>query len=70
MFRCLRPLTCCLAVLATSAVHARSWMADNGTCRVALEVMDGSGFLAVVGAGLSADVRPMKQESNDSLFIR
>jgi xylan 1,4-beta-xylosidase len=42
---------------------------DRGQGRVALEAMDGSGFLTVVGAGLSADVRPMKQETAASLFL-
>jgi hypothetical protein len=42
---------------------------DRGDGRVALETMDGSGFLTVVGLGLSADVRPMKEESADSLFM-
>ncbi|MEO6993664.1 MAG: glycoside hydrolase 43 family protein [Lacunisphaera sp.] len=42
---------------------------DRGQGRVALEAMDGSGFLTVVGAGLSADVRPLKHESADSLFM-
>lgn len=42
---------------------------DRGQGRVALEAMDGSGFLTVVGAGLSADVRLMKQESEGSLFL-
>jgi xylan 1,4-beta-xylosidase len=42
---------------------------DRGQGRVALEVMDGSGFLTVVGAGLAADVRPLKRESPDSLFM-
>jgi len=42
---------------------------DRGQGRVALEAMDGSGFLTVVGAGLSADVRPIKQESAASLFM-
>jgi len=42
---------------------------DRGAGRVALEAMDGSGFLTVVGAGLSCDVRPMKVETVDSLFL-
>lgn len=49
--------------------QARFRVHDRGQGRVALEVMDGSGFLTVVGAGLSADVRPMKQESAASLFV-
>ena len=31
--------------------------------------MNGTGFLTVVGAGLSSDVRLMKQESEGSLFL-
>ncbi|MBE2214394.1 MAG: glycoside hydrolase 43 family protein [Opitutaceae bacterium] len=42
---------------------------DRGQGRVALEATDGSGFLTVVGAGLSADVRLMKKESAASLFL-
>ena len=42
---------------------------DRGNGRVALEVLDGSGFLTVVGNGLSADVRPIKEESDASLFL-
>ncbi len=41
---------------------------DRGQGRVVLEAMDGSGFLTVVGAGLAADLRPLKQESEASLF--
>lgn len=41
---------------------------DRGQGRVALEAMDGSGFLTVVGIGLSGDVRIMKAETPDSLF--
>ncbi len=47
---------------------ARFRVHDRGKGRVALEALDGSGFLTVVGAGLSADVRPTKRESADSLF--
>jgi beta-xylosidase len=49
--------------------QARFRVHDRGQGRVALEVMDGSGFLTVVGAGLSADVRPLKTESEASLFM-
>ncbi|AOS44245.1 Beta-xylosidase [Lacunisphaera limnophila] len=52
-----------------SSPQARFRVHDRGQGRVALEVMDGSGFLTVVGAGLSADVRPLKQESAASLFM-
>lgn len=53
---------------ATSG-QARFRVHDRGQGRVALEVMEGGGFLTVVGAGLSADVRPMKEESAASLFM-
>ncbi|MFZ5496303.1 MAG: glycoside hydrolase 43 family protein [Verrucomicrobiota bacterium] len=48
---------------------ARFRVHDRGQGRAALEAMDGSGFLTVVGAGLSADVRPQKQETAASLFL-
>ena len=41
---------------------------DRGQGRVALEAMDGSGFVTVVGLGLSGDVRLCKQETYGSLF--
>jgi hypothetical protein len=41
---------------------------DRGQGQVALEAMDGSGFVTVVGIGLSADVRVLKDESKGSLF--
>jgi beta-xylosidase len=41
---------------------------DRGKGRVALEAMNGTGFLTVVGIGISGDVRLMKQESEASLF--
>jgi xylan 1,4-beta-xylosidase len=41
---------------------------DRGKGRVALEAMNGTGFVTVVGEGLSADVRLMKQETAGSLF--
>jgi beta-xylosidase len=47
---------------------ARFRVLDRGQGRVAVQAMDGSGFLTVVGTGLSADVRLMKTESGDSLF--
>ncbi|MFT3995992.1 MAG: glycoside hydrolase 43 family protein [Asticcacaulis sp.] len=47
---------------------ARFKVHDRGLGRVALEAMDGSGFVTVVGRGLSADVRLMKTETPDSLF--
>lgn len=42
---------------------------DRGRGQVALEAMNGTGFLTVVGAGLSADVRLMEKESEGSLFL-
>ena len=41
---------------------------DRGQGRVALEAIDGSGFITVVGLGLSGDVRLCKQETDGSLF--
>ncbi len=42
---------------------------DRGNGRVALEAVNGTGFVTVVGQGLSADVRLAKQESEGSLFM-
>jgi beta-xylosidase len=47
---------------------ARFRVHDRGHGLVALEAMDGSGFLTVVGIGLAADVR-LLPESADSLFM-
>lgn len=41
---------------------------DRGKGRVVLEALNGTGFLTVVGIGISGDVRLMKQESEGSLF--
>ena len=41
---------------------------DRGNGRVVLEALSGTGFLTVVGAGLSGDVRLMKEETEASLF--
>jgi hypothetical protein len=41
---------------------------DRRQGKVALEAVDGSGFLTVVGIGLSADVRLVRRETPDSLF--
>ncbi|WP_455666841.1 glycoside hydrolase family 43 protein [Phocaeicola sp.] len=41
---------------------------DRGQGRVVLEALNGTGFVTVVGAGLSSDVRLMKNESAGSLF--
>jgi len=50
----------------TSAARFR--VLDRGQGRVALEAMDGSGFVTVVGLGLSGDVRLCRQETAGSLF--
>lgn len=42
---------------------------DRGNGLVALEAMNGKGFVTVVGEGLSADVRLLKKESQASLFM-
>ena len=42
---------------------------DRGQGRVALEALNGTGFVTVVGAGLSSDVRLLKEESEGSLFM-
>ncbi len=47
---------------------ARFRVLDRGRGRVALEALDGSGFVTVVGVGLSGDVRLLKTESDGSLF--
>ncbi|HUJ42339.1 MAG TPA: glycoside hydrolase 43 family protein [Opitutaceae bacterium] len=47
---------------------ARFRVLDRGRGRVALEAMDGSGFVTVVGVGLSADVQLHPQEDDGSLF--
>ena len=41
---------------------------DRGNGRVVLEAMNGTGFITVVGAGLAADVRLVKQESEACLL--
>jgi beta-xylosidase len=47
---------------------ARFRVLDRGQGRVALEAMDGSGFVTVVGLGLSGDVRLSEKETDGSLF--
>ena len=47
---------------------ARFRVHDRGQGRVVLEATDGSGFVTVVGLGLSGDVRLCKQETAGSLF--
>jgi xylan 1,4-beta-xylosidase len=41
---------------------------DRGKGRVVLEALNGTGFLTVVGIGISGDVRLIKEESDASLF--
>jgi beta-xylosidase len=41
---------------------------DRGKGRVALEALNGTGFLTVVGVGISGDVRLTKTETKGSLF--
>ena len=48
---------------------ARFRVHDRGEGEVALEAMDGSGFLTVVGVGLSADVRLLPEHPVDSRFM-
>jgi xylan 1,4-beta-xylosidase len=52
-----------------SASGTRFRVHDRGQGKVALEVVDGGGFLTVVGAGLAADVRVAPRESAGSLFM-
>ncbi len=47
---------------------ARFRVHDRGQGRVALEALDGSGFVTVMGLGLSGDVRLTKEETAGSLF--
>jgi len=51
---------------SSPAAHFR--VLDRGQGRVAFEAMDGSGFVTVVGIGLSGDVRLSKKETDGSLF--
>ena len=48
---------------------ARFRVHDRGNGQVALEAMDGSGFLTVVGIGLSADARLLPEHPLDSRFM-
>ena len=48
---------------------ARFRVHDRGAGQVALEALDGSGFLTVVGIGLSADVRLLPEHPVDSRFM-
>ncbi len=54
---------------AASTPAARFRVHDRGAGQVALEAMDGSGFLTVVGIGLSADVRLLPEHPVDSRFM-
>lgn len=47
----------------------RFLVVDRGQGRVALKAMNGMGYVTVVGAGLSGDVRLTKDESLASLFL-
>ncbi len=47
---------------------ARFRVHDRGQGRVVLEALNGTGFVTVVGVGLSADVRVLPKESEASLF--
>jgi hypothetical protein len=51
-----------------SGPGARFRVHDRGRGRVALETMNGNGFVTVVDAGLSADLQLHKQETDGSLF--
>jgi beta-xylosidase len=42
---------------------------DRGNGKVALEAMNGTGFVTVVGIGISADVRLVKKETEASVFM-
>lgn len=42
---------------------------DRGNGRVALEALNGMGFVTITGIGLSADVRLVREESEASLFM-
>jgi xylan 1,4-beta-xylosidase len=52
-----------------NGVGARFRVHDRGEGRVALEALNGTGFVTVVGLGLSSDVRLIKAESAESLFM-
>jgi len=51
-----------------NGLAARFRVLDRGQGRVALQSMDGGGFVTVVGIGLSADVRVLPQEAEGSTF--
>lgn len=52
-----------------ASAGARFRVHDRGQGQVALEAMDGSGFLTVVGIGLSADVRLLPEQAPGSRFM-
>ena len=54
---------------AAGTPAARFRVHDRGAGQVALEAMDGSGFVTVVGIGLSADVRLLPEHPRDSRFM-
>lgn len=54
---------------AATTPAARFRVHDRGAGQVALEAMDGSGFLTVAGIGLSADVRLLPEHPRDSRFM-
>lgn len=54
---------------AAGTPSARFRVHDRGAGQVALEAMDGSGFLTVVGIGLSADVRLLPEDPVGSRFM-
>ena len=63
----LHPVDAGAEVAGTPAARFR--VHDRGAGQVALEAMDGSGFLTVVGIGLSADVRLLPEHPVDSRFM-
>src|SRR5690606_10029338 len=63
----LHPVDAGAEVAGTRAARFR--VHDRGAGQVALEAMDGSGFLTVVGIGLSADVRLLPEHPVDSRFM-
>ena len=63
----LHPVAADAEVAGTPAARFR--VHDRGAGQVALEAMDGSGFLTVVGIGLSADVRLLPEDPLGSRFM-
>lgn len=54
---------------ADNSPHTLFRVHDRGNGRVVLEALNGTGYITVVGKGLSADVRMLKDESEGSLFM-